>query len=156
MNKVIVPVVVFSFLTTSCSNNIYIKRDQIPPVYKNKINKYWYPGTGMIILSDGRINEACQVHLDQDSVIFKIIDDTLFSRIALNDVKIIKFSNHTTGTILGLPFGAAVGYGLAKINEDHDPNRARLNREGCALVGALIGALFSGIHGVVWNYVFVD
>ena len=151
-----VPFVIFSFLATSCSNNIYIKRDQILPEHKKIINNYWYPGTGMIILSNGKIYEVCQLHLDQDAVIFKIIDDTLFSRIVFKDVQIIKFSNHTTGTILGLPWGAVIGYGLARINEDHDPNRARLNRESWTIVGGLIGAVFSGIHGVVWNYVFVE
>ena len=154
--KIISILLIGSLVLVSCSNNTFIKKLPIHQKYEKEINYLGKDRSGIIVFRNNTELPVEEIRLVTDSLYYKETLQSRHSALALNDIKEIKFKDHTAGIFQGLLLGLGMGVATGYISIDWDTEMAGLGMILYGGIGILIGGIYGGISGSDLNYIFLN
>ena len=146
---------IISLFFSSCSNNIYVKRNNVKSDLVREINYLGARKTGEIKIGENESYKVKNINISNDSIFYLDLATANDSILSIWDLSEITFNDHFVGLTYGLVWGFGIGI-LVGIAIDPDVEGAGLGGIGYASAGALVGSIYGGVIGIKRKYIFIE
>jgi len=141
---------------SSCSNNIYVKRNDVRADLVQEINYLGARKTGEIKIGENEYFKVKNIKISNDTLFYMDPFTKINSILYIGEINVVQFNDHFIGTIYGLFTGFGFGVFVGLVTIDPDSEIPGLTGLGYTTAGGLIGSISGGVIGVKRKYIFTE